>query len=54
MLTTESSGLSPAENLRILADKILLENQIIQQLKKEISKIIVGQQMMIDRLLIAC
>ena len=53
MLTTESSGLSPAENLRILADKILLENQIIQQLKKEISKIIVGQQMMIDCLLIA-
>jgi MoxR-like ATPase len=53
MLITENSGLSPAENLRILADKILLENQFIQQLKKEIGKIIVGQQMMIDRLLIA-
>lgn len=47
------SGLSPAEQLRILAEKIQLENQVIQQLKQEIAKVIVGQQVMIDRLLIA-
>lgn len=46
-------GLNPAEQLRILAEKIQLENQIIQQLRKEISKVIVGQSLMLDRLLIA-
>ncbi|MFN5417069.1 MAG: AAA family ATPase, partial [Flavobacteriia bacterium] len=48
-----SMGLNPAEQLRILAEKIQLENQIIQQLRKEISKVIVGQSLMLDRLLIA-
>jgi MoxR-like ATPase len=53
MLEHENNALSPAENLRILAEKIQLENQLIQALKSEISKVIVGQTGMIDRLLIA-
>jgi MoxR-like ATPase len=53
MSDNESNALSPAENLRILAEKIQLENQLVQVLKSEISKVIVGQTGMIDRLLIA-
>jgi MoxR-like ATPase len=53
MLEHENNALSPAENLRILAEKIQLENQLILSLKSEISKVIVGQTGMIDRLLIA-
>jgi MoxR-like ATPase len=53
MLEGENNTLSPAENLRILAEKIQLENQLMQTLKAEISKVIVGQTGMIDRLLIA-
>lgn len=53
MLEAENSTHSPAEQLRLLAEKIQLENHVIQQLRKEISKVIVGQQQMIDRLLIA-
>lgn len=49
----QNSNLSPAENLRILSEKIQLENASIQILKKEINKTIVGQSYMIDRLLIA-
>jgi MoxR-like ATPase len=45
--------LNPAEQLRILAEKIKLENQLIQLLRKEVSKVIVGQNHMLDRLLIA-
>ena len=49
----ENVTLSPAENLRILSEKIQKENGIIQQLRKEIAKVIVGQTYMVDRLLIA-
>jgi MoxR-like ATPase len=49
----QNTGISPAENLRILAEKIQTENQLIQRLQQEISKVIVGQHYMIDRLLIA-
>ncbi|MES2587632.1 MAG: AAA family ATPase [Bacteroidota bacterium] len=53
MLDNDKNELSPAENLRILAEKIQFENQLVQALKREISKVIVGQTGMIDRLLIA-
>jgi len=49
----ENNVLSPAEHLRLLAEKIQTENRIIQLLHKEISKVIVGQNYMLDRLLIA-
>ena len=45
--------INPAEALRILSEKIKLEAVIIQRLREEISKVIVGQTYMIDRLLIA-
>lgn len=53
MSDTINSGLNPAEVLRILSQKIKNENFLISQLKQEISNVIVGQQYMIDRLLIA-
>lgn len=49
----QNTGISPAENLRILAEKIQTENQLIQRLQETISQVIVGQRHMIDRLLIA-
>lgn len=45
--------INPAEALRILSEKIKLEAVIIQRLREEIAKVIVGQTYMIDRLLIA-
>jgi MoxR-like ATPase len=45
--------LSPAEALRKLSEEIRIETHIIQQLRDEIGRIIIGQQYMIDRLLIA-
>ena len=53
MSSIENTVLSPAESIRLLAEKIQTENQIIQLLRKEISKVIVGQTYMLDRLLIA-
>lgn len=54
MLETHGeSGLNPAEQLRLLSEKIQLENQIVQRLRQEIGKVIIGQAGMIDRLLIA-
>ncbi len=50
---SQQNRLTPADNLRILAEKIQFENQLVQALKREISKVIVGQTGMIDRLLIA-
>lgn len=44
---------NPAEALRILSEKIKMENTIISRLREEVGKVIVGQQYMIDRLLIA-
>jgi MoxR-like ATPase len=53
MTEFQNTDVSPAEHLRILAEKIQAENQIIQLLKKEVSKVIVGQAYMLDRLLVA-
>lgn len=53
MSDTINSGLNPAEVLRLLSEKIKNENFLISQLKQEVSNVIVGQQYMIDRLLIA-
>ena len=53
MSDTTNTGLNPAEQLRILGEKIQHENILIQKLRQEISKVIVGQNNMLDRLLIA-
>lgn len=53
MSELNENTLSPAETLRILAEKITQENYLFSQLKTEISKVIVGQNAMIDRMLIA-
>ena len=53
MSLEENNVVSPAESLRQLAEKIQTENQIIQLVRKEIEKVIVGQSYMLDRLLIA-
>lgn len=53
MSENENTPVNPAEALRILSEKIKLETIIIQRLREEVSKIIVGQTYMIDRLLIA-
>jgi MoxR-like ATPase len=53
MLENQTPEISSAELLRLLTEKIQLENQNIQLLRNEVSKVIVGQQQMIDRLLIA-
>lgn len=45
--------INPAEALRILSEKIKQENFIFSQLKQEVSKVIVGQTNMVERLLIA-
>jgi MoxR-like ATPase len=53
MSDTANMGLTPAEQLRVLAEKIQNESPLIQQLRQEIAKVIVGQNNMLDRLLIA-
>jgi MoxR-like ATPase len=50
---TNQMETTPAEALRELHESIQLEHQLIQQLKQEIATVIVGQDYMIDRLLIA-
>ncbi len=45
--------LSPAESIRLLSDKIAKELPLIQSVQREISKVIVGQDRMVERLLIA-
>ena len=45
--------MNPAEALRIVSEKIKIEARIIDMLRKEVGKVIVGQSYMIDRLLIA-
>lgn len=45
--------LSPAESIRLLSDKIAKELPLIQAVQREISKVIVGQDRMVERLLIA-
>ena len=53
MSTLENNVLSPAESIRLLTEKVQTENQIILLLRKEVSKVIVGQTHMLDRMLIA-
>ena len=53
MLDNTAHSVNPAEYLRKLSDEIKLELVGLEALKKEISKTIVGQDKMIDRLLIA-
>lgn len=45
--------MNPAETLRILSEKIQQEKPIIQMLREEVSKVIVGQEYMFERLLLA-
>ena len=40
MSTLENNVLSPAESIRLLSEKIQTENQIIQLLRQEVSKVI--------------
>ncbi len=47
--TTQNTG----DAIRMLGEKIKAENFLINQLKKEVSNVIVGQTYMVDRLLIA-
>jgi MoxR-like ATPase len=53
MTETTENNLNPAESLRLLSDKIKQESFLISHLKKEVAKVIVGQEYMVDRLLIA-
>jgi len=46
-------NLNPAETLRIVSEKIKTEIPTIELLQNEVSKVIVGQKYMMDRLLIA-
>lgn len=53
MTENMENSLSPAENLRILSEKIKVESALVGKLRDEISKVIVGQSYMVNRLLIA-
>jgi MoxR-like ATPase len=53
MTENSTPSFNPSDALRVLSEKIKIETLAFQQLKTEISKVIVGQQHMIDRLLIA-
>lgn len=53
MEETNNNPMNPAEALRIVSEKIKIEARIIDMLRKEVGKVIVGQSYMIDRLLIA-
>jgi MoxR-like ATPase len=46
-------NVNPAEALRILSEKIQNEKPIIQMLREEVAKVIVGQEYMFERLLLA-
>ena len=52
MIENSNNPMNPAEALRIISEKIKLENAVIQLLREEVSKVIVGQSYMMDRLLI--
>ena len=53
MEENQNTPINAAEALRILSEKIQGEKPVLQLLREEISKVIVGQQYMLDRLLIA-
>jgi MoxR-like ATPase len=53
MIENENKEVQPATALQILGEKVTAENEKIQLLKREIGKVIVGQEHMVDRLLIS-
>ncbi len=53
MIENDNNEIQPASALQILGEKVIVENAKIQVLKQEIGKVIVGQEHMVDRLLIA-
>jgi len=50
---TNNNPMNPAEALRVVSEKIKVEAHIIDMLRKEVGKVIVGQSYMVDRLLVA-
>lgn len=52
MSENTNNALNPAEELRILSEQIKIEAANIERLKNEVSKVIVGQDYMVNRLLI--
>lgn len=53
MEENQQQPVNAAEALRILSEKIQAEKPVLKMLREEIGKVIVGQQYMLDRLLIA-
>ncbi|MFK7784994.1 MAG: AAA family ATPase [Crocinitomicaceae bacterium] len=53
MEEANKNPMNPAEALRIVSEKIKVEAHVIDMLRKEVAKVIVGQSYMVDRLLIA-
>lgn len=53
MIENQNNSMNPAEALRIVSEKIQKESVVITRLREEVSKVIVGQSYMLDRLLIA-
>ena len=53
MTDSTNNPVNPAEALRIVSEKIQKETPLINALREEVSKVIVGQTYMMDRLLIA-
>ena len=47
------SNINPAEALRLLTEKIQNEKPLLQMLRSEVAKVIVGQESMFERLLLA-
>ena len=48
-----NNPVNPADALRVLSEKIAQETAIVGMLREEVGKVIVGQNYMMDRLLIA-
>ena len=52
-MTDQNETIQPAESLQKLGELVQNENAKVQLLRREMHKVIVGQEMMLDRLLIA-
>lgn len=52
-MTDQNDAIQPAESLQLLGEKVQAENAKVQLLRRELHKVIVGQEQMLDRLLIA-
>lgn len=53
MTENQNNPINPAEALRIVSEKIQQESGTIKLLRQEVAKVIIGQQYMVDRLLVA-